>query len=245
MGSSVVRTGRACDAVLARLEELIASGAWPVGSRIPPEPELVTLFGVGRNTLREAVRALEHAGMLEPRRGDGTYVRATSALGAAVLQRARRGELLHIMEVRASLERDAAAAAAHHRSEEELAVILEAVERRRAAWDAGDRTGYLTADIDFHRAVIAATGNPLLIDLYGGLTEAVLRSVAEVDGLQVGTDVFPGHEELAAAIANHDPVAAVAAADTYLAAASRILATSGMGTDRAGVPPTEPGHGDQ
>src|ERR1700754_2247420 len=102
---------------MAQLESLIAAGEWPVGTKIPPEPELVAAFGVGRNTVREAVRALEHAGLLEPRRGDGTYVRATSDLGAALLRRARRTNVLHVLAVRAGLERDAAATAAVHRTE--------------------------------------------------------------------------------------------------------------------------------
>ena len=88
MGLSAVRSGRVCDEVMTQLEGLIESGEWPVGSKIPAEPELVAALGVGRNTVREAVRALEHAGLLEPRRGDGTYVRATSGLRAAILRRA-------------------------------------------------------------------------------------------------------------------------------------------------------------
>src|SRR5919204_2234542 len=103
MGLTVVRTGRVSDLVVAQIEQMVASGEWPVGSKIPPEPELVAALGIGRNTVREAIRALEHAGVLEPRRGDGTYVRATSDLGAAFLRRARRATALDVLAVRASL----------------------------------------------------------------------------------------------------------------------------------------------
>src|ERR1700759_1625593 len=71
------------DEVLAQMEDLVASGEWPVGSRIPPEPELVGHLGVGRNSVREAVRALSHAGVLEARQGDGTYVRSAGGVGGA------------------------------------------------------------------------------------------------------------------------------------------------------------------
>jgi DNA-binding FadR family transcriptional regulator len=222
VGLTAVRAGRLCDEVMAQIEALIAAGEWPVGSKIPPEPELVAAFGVGRNTVREAVRALERAGLLEPRRGDGTYVRATSDLGAALLRRARRSTALHVLAVRRSLERDAAAAAAVHRTEADITAIRDAVAARRAACSGEDRAAFVAADLAFHRAVIAATGNPILVDLYAGLTEAIERTVTEIDERDDDRASFPGHEELAEAIIAGDPIAARAAADSYLDAAYAI-----------------------
>jgi DNA-binding FadR family transcriptional regulator len=224
VGLTTVRPGRLCDEVVAQLEALIASGEWSVGTKIPPEPELVAALGVGRNTVREAVRALEHVGLLEPRRGDGTYVRAASDLGAALMRRARRTTADHVLAVRAGLERDAAVAAALHRTEADVVAIRAAVEARRAACEQPDRAAFVAADVAFHRAVIAATGNPVLIDLYAGLTEAVQRTVSEIDEHDDDPAAFPGHEELADAIAAGDPDAARAAADRYLDAARRIAA---------------------
>lgn len=222
-----VRAGRACDQVMAQLELLIAGGEWPVGSKIPPEPELVAALGVGRNTVREAVRALEHAGLLEPRRGDGTYVRAATDLGAALSRRAQRrggsAAVLDILDVRASLERDAAATAALRRTDADIVAIRAAADGRRAAVRGGDRELFVASDVEFHRAVIAATGNPVLVDLYAGLTEALRRSVAETDEIDDDPTGFPGHDELAAAIIAADPVAARAAVCSYLDAA-RVLA---------------------
>ncbi|MDT7618330.1 MAG: hypothetical protein QOF00_5777 [Pseudonocardiales bacterium] len=225
---TTVRSGRVCDEVMAQLEGLIGAGEWPVGSKIPSEPELVAALGVGRNTVREAVRALEHAGLLEPRRGDGTYVRATSDLGAAFLRRARRSTVLDVLAVRTSLERDAAVAAAEQRTDADMAAIREAARARRVACDGSDRAAFAAADLAFHEAVVAATGNPVLNDLYAGRTEAVQRSVTEVDELDDDPVGFPGHEELAAAIEARDPDAARAAADTYLDAA-RALVTRTVG----------------
>ena len=71
--------------------------------------------------------------------------------------------------------------------------------------------------------MIAATGNPVLIDLYAGLTEALQRTVAEIDELDHDRAAIPGHDELAAAIAASDPAAARAAADSYLDAARRLV----------------------
>jgi len=62
------------EAGIERLREMISSGTFPSGSRLPPEQELAVVLGVSRNTAREAVRALSTARVLDVRRGDGTYV---------------------------------------------------------------------------------------------------------------------------------------------------------------------------
>jgi DNA-binding FadR family transcriptional regulator len=223
MALSEVRTLRASEVVLAQLEGLIASGEWPVGSKIPAEPELVTRLGVGRNTVREAVRALEHAGLLEPRRGDGTYVRATSDLTAALARRARRNAVLDMLEVRAWLERDAAAAAALRRTDADLTAIRDTLARRQAAGSAADHSAFVAADLAFHAAVVAATGNEVLIELYGALTDALHQTVTTVAELSDGPAAIPGHVELADAIAARDPDAAGRAVASYLDAAHAIV----------------------
>jgi len=70
----VPRSATLADQVIARLRAEITPGAWPAASRIPTEPELVDRLGVARNTVREAVRALAHNGLLDIRQGSGTYV---------------------------------------------------------------------------------------------------------------------------------------------------------------------------
>src|SRR5579884_1123883 len=77
------RTGLV-DQVIEQMRGAISRGDWPLDQRIPPEPELVSALGVGRNTVREAVRALSHAGLLDVRQGDGTFVRATSEICGAL-----------------------------------------------------------------------------------------------------------------------------------------------------------------
>jgi len=82
-----VRSSTLAAQVARQLEDLITSGEWPVGTRIPPESELVARLGLSRNTVREALRSLVHLGMLEARVGDGTYVRAFSELQAPMERR--------------------------------------------------------------------------------------------------------------------------------------------------------------
>ncbi|MGW6455806.1 FadR/GntR family transcriptional regulator, partial [Streptomyces sp. NPDC055078] len=92
------------DQVIAQLRNQITSGVWPVGSRIPTEPELVEQLGVARNTVREAVRALAHNGLLDIRQGSGTYVLATSELAGVMHRRFAEAGPRDVAEVRCTLE---------------------------------------------------------------------------------------------------------------------------------------------
>src|SRR4051794_2993381 len=77
--------------VIDQLREQILAGTWPIGGRIPTESELAQLTGTSRNTVREAVQSLVHAGLLERRQGSGTYVLAASELAGAVSRRGAGG----------------------------------------------------------------------------------------------------------------------------------------------------------
>src|SRR5215470_18915850 len=90
--------------VIEQLQSQITSGEWAVGSRIPPEPDLAAALGVGRNTLREAVLALVHAGMLERRQGSGTYVIAATELSSTVARHVADAGVDEVLEVRRAFE---------------------------------------------------------------------------------------------------------------------------------------------
>src|SRR6478735_1339331 len=98
--------------VTAKLRGMVHTGEWPLNQRIPPEPELMARLGVSRGTLREAIKALAHSGMLEVRRGDGTYVRATSEMSGAARRMYQDHTEQHILEVRLGLDTQAARLAA-------------------------------------------------------------------------------------------------------------------------------------
>ncbi len=96
------RRSALADQVITELRNQITSGEWPVGSRIPTEPELVEQLGVARNTVREAVRALAHNGLLDIRQGSGTYVIATSELAGVMHRRFADADPRHIAELRST-----------------------------------------------------------------------------------------------------------------------------------------------
>ncbi|USG63936.1 FadR family transcriptional regulator [Brevibacillus ruminantium] len=162
--------------VVGQIDGLIRSGAWPVGTRIPPEPELVQQLGVSRNTIREAVRALVHSGMLETRQGDGTYVNSSSDLGAALQRRCRRSNTVEILEVRSALEQEAARLAAIRRTDEDVEEM-----KRWLSVSAAAQTieTYIEADMKLHQAIVKAAYNSMLAELYEHMTDAIYESIGE------------------------------------------------------------------
>ncbi|GAB2500456.1 FadR/GntR family transcriptional regulator [Nocardiopsis aegyptia] len=175
--ASTRRTGLV-DQVISQLRAQIDSGEWGVGDRIPTESELSDQLEVGRNTVREAVRALAHAGLLEIRQGAGTFVRASSELGGALRRRLERSRLRENLEVRRALEVEAARLAALRHSDEDMAGIDRAMALREEAWRERDMGTFVEADFTFHRAVVNATHNTLLIDLYDDIAQVVYASIA-------------------------------------------------------------------
>jgi DNA-binding FadR family transcriptional regulator len=211
--------------VIGELERLIGSGEWQLGQKIPAEPELMASLGVSRNTVREAVRALVHEGLLDARPGDGTYVTATDGLGAALARRFRQGKALEIIEVRRMIERDAAGLAATRRSERDLDTLRELFRAQQAALSAGDRDAYLHAEIAFHAAVVDAAHNVLLSQLYAQLTASIQESIkfgADAADTERTAHVTL-HDALLAAIATRDAPRAEAAATRHLESVAALI----------------------
>ncbi len=163
------------DQVIAQLRAQITSGEWPVGSRIPTEVELVEQLGVARNTVREAVRALAHNGLLDIRQGSGTYVLATSELAGVMHRRFADADPEQVTELRLALEAAAARLAATRRTAPDLKLLDTALARREDAWRSGDVEDFIQTDAAFHQAVMAAAHNEVISALYADLGE-VLRT---------------------------------------------------------------------
>ncbi len=202
--------------VIAQLREQVRSGAWPVGRRIPTEPQLVEAFGVGRNTVREAVRALVHAGVLECRQGSGTYVVSTDELSGAVTRRLADAEFAEAVEVRRAFEVEAARLAALRRTDEDLAALDAALAAREATWAAGRVAEFVEADAGLHTAVVAAAHNSMLAELYGSFGAALRATVAQSVGEDLRPNRLPDHVRLVEAIRDRDPERAAREAAAFL-----------------------------
>ncbi|MCP2252426.1 DNA-binding transcriptional regulator, FadR family [Prauserella aidingensis] len=191
------------DQVIGQLRGAIRSGEWPLGERIPTEVSLAGDLGVGRNTVREAVRALAHSGLLEVRQGDGTYVRATSEVSGAIRKLAGT-ELREVLQVRKPLEVEGARLAAAARTDDDITRLRELLDGRDRAWADRRIDDYVRIDAAFHQAAIEAAHNSVLTELYRGLTEVVVASVAATTRLDVPQPEESGHRGLLDAITARD-----------------------------------------
>lgn len=162
------------DQILAAIE----SGAIPHGSALPAERTLAERFGVSRASVREAIRVLEHSGVLDVRGGSGAYV-TDSAVSNAVALRAHAAAAgehspLDVIVARHGVEPRCAEIAAGERGERDLdrlrAALEEHQERVEALRDGAE------PDLAFHVAVAAATHNPVLIMLFDGLENIMRRA---------------------------------------------------------------------
>ncbi|WEB38815.1 FCD domain-containing protein [Streptomyces yunnanensis] len=174
-----------------RLRDQITGGHWPVGSRLPGETTLAKTLGVGRSTVREALRALAGAGMVQPRQGAGVFVIAAEPTEDWPT-RLRRAAVADVYEVRAMVEVQAARLAAERRTEADVTALYAALERRRTD-GAADDAAFVDADIALHAAVVDAAHNPVLTDLFGQFVPALRQGLIDLVRLLGLRDHDPHH----------------------------------------------------
>ncbi|PJM98756.1 GntR family transcriptional regulator [Streptomyces sp. CB01201] len=195
------------------LRSHIEEGGWAVGTRIPSEQALMEELGVGRSTLREAIGALVHLGLLEARMGDGTYVRASSELQSVMVRRASSAQRNDVLELRTVLEEFASKAAALRRSEDQLVQLRELLADAETACESEDLAAAKDVDALFHRAVVRASGNDLLMEVYDHLGTALTATVGELPWDAAAAQEHAGlHRRLVEAIEVRDGDGARAAA---------------------------------
>jgi GntR family transcriptional repressor for pyruvate dehydrogenase complex len=205
------------DVAIERIREQISSGALGPGSKLPPEAELAKALGVSRSSVREAVKALVHARVLDVRQGDGTYVTSLEprllldGLSLAV-ELIQDHQLLEVMEVRRLLEPGATALAASRISPADLEVLRDRLDLMRAC--ASDAEKLVEHDASFHDRVMAATGNQTLESVLRGLSTATMRARIWRAAVESGAaaNTVAQHEDIYRALASGDSRLAEAAA---------------------------------
>lgn len=207
------------DSVIQRLRAQVESGEWQRDQRIPTEDQLASQLGVGRNTVREAVRALVHIGMLEVRQGDGTYVRSQRD-PSATLRRIDASALRDLLEVRRALEVEAARLAALRRTESDLDAMRRALDARGGWSDEASLNEFVERDARFHLSVVEASQNAALVELYRYFLGSIQTTIARTeDERDLPEPSLAAHEAIYQAILQRDPAAAVAAVHRLLSPA--------------------------
>ncbi|MDX6527058.1 MAG: GntR family transcriptional regulator, transcriptional repressor for pyruvate dehydrogenase complex [Gaiellales bacterium] len=172
------------------------------GDTFPTERELTESFKVGRSSVREGLRMLESRGVIRSV-GNGTFVvaelRSPLNRSLALLLSLEEGNLRELYELRRMLEGEAAALAAARRSDEDLASMAAAVEDMAQGLD--DRDAYASADVRFHVAVAAATGNRVALHAMHAIRELLERALEQVYGIPgSATRSLEQHREILGAI---------------------------------------------
>ena len=206
-----VRRASLISQVTEQLRDEIRSGTWPVGTRIPTEPELTELTGTGRNTVREAVQALVHAGMLERRQGSGTYVVALTDLGGTLGNYFAGAHERDVLELRRALDITAATLAAARRTDDDVAELTRLLAARAATWEGHDTTAAAVADAALHRAIVAASHNAVYLEFYDSLLPVIESTIHQhIDA--TGEGFHSRHQNLVTAVIAGDTRAASDAA---------------------------------
>nr|WP_297403725.1 FadR/GntR family transcriptional regulator [uncultured Marinobacter sp.] len=222
-----IRKGSLVETAIESLRKAIETGGWSIGDRLPVESELSDALGVSRNTVREAVRVLVHAGMLETRQGDGTYVRATRDAGET-LRRIARTQLADQLEVRIMLETEAAKLAASRRTEQDLRNMTSALDARARAGD--DLQDRIRHDEEFHHALVVASHNPALVELYDYFSQAVSETIEQTEtNADLPEPSQEDHELLLAAVRRQDESKAESLARALLKPSLQALKRQGAG----------------
>lgn len=209
------------DQTFEALRGCILSGEYAPGERLPAEAELAKRFGVGRNSVREAVRALSHTQLLTVRRGDGTYVSSLApnellaGIGLAA-SLARDDAVIEVVEVRRMLEPESTALATPNASPQ----LFERLEKTldRMADSLGDYPRFMEADVEFHQAIAEASGNSWLAAILGGLAQPTIvarrRRVERHE--EVGNLTLIQHGNIVQAMRTGDPETARAYAFVHV-----------------------------
>ncbi|WP_227993557.1 FadR/GntR family transcriptional regulator [Pseudactinotalea sp. HY160] len=200
------------DQAASLFRDEVLSGRWPVGERIPTEVELVASFGIGRNTVREGLQSLVHAGLLRREQGRGTFVISDSELTGPLERGLAGGRRRDYLELRLALDTTAASLAAARRTEADIERLRDLCGRREASWSTGDADVRAGADLALHRAIVAATHNPLYLELYSSMLDVFAGHMRE-DGPVGSGDVDRAHRD------HHDLVEAIADGDAPRATA--------------------------
>lgn len=206
------------------LFERIQSGEWEVGQKLPGETTLAPQLGVGRSTVREAIRQLAGRGILMSRQGAGVFVHAltpTDDWDSLVT----RATIASILEARSAIECEAAALAAERRTDDDLNDIRAALARRDA-----ERAGIaarVDADMDFHRSIVAASQNEVLTELFDTFAlrsrEAMVRML-ELSRSPATDEDQRIHAEIVDAIEVRDAAAATGLSRAHLTSLRKIIA---------------------
>jgi GntR family transcriptional repressor for pyruvate dehydrogenase complex len=218
------RRGGLVQEVVAHLQQQIQSGQIQPGDKLPTESAVMEILGVSRTVVREAISRLQASGQVATRHGIGTFVLDAPAahnFRIAEQDMATADDVIAVLELRISLETEAAGLAAQRATPEQLTTMASALQNFSTAIHS--QSDAVPSDFQFHMEIAQATGNRHFADLMSYLgTHIIPRTRIKTadqapEGRQAYLERVHGeHESIYNAIRNHDTEAARAAMRTHL-----------------------------
>lgn len=181
-----VRRVRAFEDIAEQIREQLRQGTFVPGQRLASERELCERFQVSRNTLREALRSLESAGVLQSRKGAGGGAFVVQAKGDAMITglsdmyQLKFIKPAELTEARIWVESAAIRAAASRVTADELEAMAANIDQGEAAGKAGDFETRIRLNLDFHRILAKATRNAVMVTLMEALLQATYQIILKV-----------------------------------------------------------------
>ncbi len=220
-GFRPISAPRAFEEIAAQIRAELSAGRLKSGARLPPERDLAARFGVSRNTLREALRSLENAGLLQLRKGaaGGAFVRDSTA--AAVVAGMRDMYHLgaispeHLTEARIWVEAAVIRAACERATAEDIEALNANVAAAHDAARADDFYRSATVHLDFHKLLARATRNPVMMLMMDAVIE-VMRQFLDAIGPTENPYVLPSRRRFMRHLAERNAEGAVAEMEKHL-----------------------------
>ena len=233
------RRRSAADDVAEAVLMAIRQGEYKIGDRLPTEPELARQLGVGRTTVREGIRQHRIVGVVEVRRGLGTFVTGLDRdPNSAFLHwtRENRYQIVSLFEVRMSLEGTAASLAAQRADAKDIEAMHHAANAHREAHLAHDLVRLVETDQQFHDTLLLASQNEALYDVYSLLVPRLLEYRRRSLALK-GAPERSSHDHLSIveAVRHRNPQEARAATLTHLTVLYREVLQAGADPTHGGA----------
>lgn len=230
-----IQRKRLSDQIIDNLISMIASGELKPGDKLPPEPELMEQFGVGRGSIRQAIGALELIGLITVRPGHGTHVTHSNdkiqakSIGWSLLTIGHE-KIRELVEARVELEQAIVKLAAERATEEEIAEIKAQQKKLKEAKRSGRKL--IRADLGFHTALAKASQNSVLLRFLSELRQPIRHWMEQKARYDWGYDqVIEQHEAILKAVEAHDPQTAQSAMRIHVEMAGEKLVSAILETE--------------
>lgn len=238
-----IRSSRAFEEIAQQIRTELAQGRLKVGSRLPSERALSEQFGVSRNTLREALRSLEYAGLIRLQKGatGGAFIsgRSGDAIATGLMDMYHMGAIqpAQLTEARIWLESVLVREACARATASDIKELSDNIDLANEATRNHDFPTRAATNLEFHRILARMTGNPLMVIVMNGVLNVLAEFIEQV-GHHENTYVIPSRRRFLKHLIAKDADAAVSEMESILKRLQRSY-LSRAGNDDDAVPPQE------